>query len=175
MKAARSPLFEAGGKRRRAPAGAEGAPRGAPAGASAQRRRRRDVGPSAPGRSLTIEAATPLASGIVTRTGGAALWSVMDRRNDRSDSGRKAPRARPAGRRHYARARRRHSAVRPLIVERAPFESVAAATIPHAPAEKCGSGSSNRCHRAWPARHFNISAVYLAPRASARHAHVPAG
>jgi hypothetical protein len=47
---------------------------------------------------------------------------VMDRRNDRSDSGRKAPRARPAGRRHYARARRRHSAVRPLIVERAPFE-----------------------------------------------------
>jgi hypothetical protein len=34
-KAARSPLFEAGGKRRRTPAGAEGAPRGAPAGASA--------------------------------------------------------------------------------------------------------------------------------------------
>jgi hypothetical protein len=46
------------------------------------RRGRRDAGPSAPGRSLTIEAATPLASGIVTRTGGAALWSVMDRRND---------------------------------------------------------------------------------------------
>jgi hypothetical protein len=35
MKAARSPLCEAGGTRRRAPAGAEGAQRGAPAGASA--------------------------------------------------------------------------------------------------------------------------------------------
>jgi hypothetical protein len=35
VKAARSPLCEAGGTRRRAPAGAEGAQRGAPVGASA--------------------------------------------------------------------------------------------------------------------------------------------
>jgi len=35
MKAARSPHFEAGGKRRRASAGGEGAQHGAPAGAAA--------------------------------------------------------------------------------------------------------------------------------------------
>jgi hypothetical protein len=39
------------------PDGAEGAQRGAPAGASAKRRRRRDAGSSAPGRRLSMRGA----------------------------------------------------------------------------------------------------------------------
>jgi hypothetical protein len=94
MKAARSPHFEAGGKRRRASAGAEGAHRGAPA-------RSVSMAPPQPGRGIECDRSEALClqrlrrttSGIVTRMGGDARTRDDNKTDRLSGSGRSAARA----------------------------------------------------------------------------------